>query len=59
MKVSPDLIAGNVFKEGSQMMIWVTNDSNRIPVMVETPVKVGSIKAVLKKYENIRTPWGF
>jgi len=59
IRVSPDLIAGNVFKEGSEMMIWVSDDSNKIPLMVETPIKVGSIKAVLKNYENIRDPLMF
>jgi len=57
MKVSPDLIEGHVFDTKSQMIIWVSNDENRIPVLIETPIKVGKIKAVLKSYENIKEPW--
>jgi hypothetical protein len=53
---SPDLIAGHVFKDGQKMMLWVSKDGNRIPVMIESPVKVGSIKAILKNYENLKYP---
>lgn len=55
-KFSPDLIAGHVFKEGQRMMLWVSKDGNRIPVLIESPIKVGSIKAILKQYENLKYP---
>ena len=57
LKISPGLISGNVFNERADMMIWVSDDENRIPLLIETPVKVGSIKAILKSYENILEPW--
>ncbi|MTB51948.1 DUF3108 domain-containing protein [Lewinella sp. W8] len=55
-KFSPQLIAGEVFKEGDEMQIWVSDDENKMPVLIESPVSVGSIKAVLKSYEGLRYP---
>lgn len=55
-KFSPQLIAGEVFNEGDEMTIYVTNDLNKIPVLIESPVSVGSVKAVLKSYSGLRHP---
>ncbi|MFT5998043.1 MAG: hypothetical protein ACI81P_000490 [Neolewinella sp.] len=55
-KFSPQLIAGDVFKEGDEMKIYVSDDENKIPVLIESPVNVGSVKAVLKTYEGLKYP---
>lgn len=55
-KFSPQLIAGDVFKEGDEMKIYVSNDKNKIPVLIESPVVVGSVKAVLHKYSGLKYP---
>lgn len=55
-KISPDLIAGHVFKDDSDMILWVSKDKNRIPLLIESPIKVGSIKAILKNYEKLKYP---
>jgi Protein of unknown function (DUF3108) len=54
LKLSPQLVAGNVFSESSQMKIWATNDANRLPLMIESPVSVGSVKVVLKSYKGLK-----
>lgn len=54
IRFSPQVISGEVFKEGSEMNIWASDDANRIPLMIESPVVVGSVKAVLKSYKNLR-----
>lgn len=54
LKFQPDLIAGNVFKEGDKMTVWVSDDENRIPVLIESPVSVGSVKMVLKEYWGLK-----
>ncbi len=53
---SPQLIAGEVFKEGDEMKIYVSNDENKLPVLIESPVSVGSVKAVLKSYKGLKYP---
>lgn len=55
-RVIPELVAGDVFKEGDQMQVWVSNDNNRLPVLIESPIMVGSVKAVLIDYENLLEP---
>jgi hypothetical protein len=56
IKISPELIDGNVFKEGQQMNIWVSDDENKVPLIIESPVSVGSIKVILKDYEGLKHP---
>lgn len=53
-KFSPELIAGEVFNEGDEMNVYVSKDANKIPLMIESPVSVGSIKVVLKSYKGLR-----
>ena len=54
IKFSPQVIAGEVFKKGTEMNVYVSDDKNRIPVLIESPVSVGSVKAVLKKYKGLK-----
>mgnify|MGYP003576547061 CR=1 FL=1 len=57
IKISPLLIEGTIFKGGDEMMIWVTDDANHIPVRIDSPIVVGSIKVDLVGYENLRNPF--
>ena len=52
----PLLIKGKVFEGGEKMTIWITDDSNHIPVRVETSLTVGSIKMDLMHYKNLKHP---
>ena len=54
IKLSPQLIAGQVFEEGSVMDIYVSDDGNRVPLMITSPVSVGSIRAVLKSHSGLK-----
>ena len=54
IKVSPEVIAGNIFDEDTRMEIWVSDDKNRIPLLIKSPVSVGSIKAVIIDYKGLR-----
>jgi hypothetical protein len=56
LKILPDLVSGNVFKDGNKMNVWVSNDLNKVPLLIESPLYIGSGKAVLKSYENLRHP---
>lgn len=55
-KFNPELISGDVFKEGDEMTVWVSDDGNKIPVLVESPISVGSVKVVLKSYKGLKYP---
>jgi hypothetical protein len=56
IKFSPLLIKGTIFEGGEKMEVWVTNDSNRMPVRIESPIIVGSIKVDMMNYKNLRYP---
>lgn len=56
LKFSAVLISGTIFKGGEEMKVWVTDDRNHIPVRIESPIVVGSIKADMTSYKNLRYP---
>jgi hypothetical protein len=50
--VEPLLKAGGIFKNKGRLVIWMTDDERRIPVLMKSKVLIGSIKVVL---QEIRT----
>lgn len=54
LQLSPEVIAGDVFDENTEMNIWVSDDQNKIPLLIESPISVGSVKAVLKSYKGLK-----
>ena len=44
------------FTDGTEFFIWITNDENKIPVMLASPVRVGEIRAYIRRYEGLRHP---
>jgi hypothetical protein len=54
IKISPLLIEGTIFKGGEKMVVWVSDDSNHVPVRIDSPILVGSIKVDLIEYKNLR-----
>ena len=56
IKFKPLLVKGTIFSGGEKMSVWVTDDANHIPVRIESPITVGSIKVDLMEYKNIRYP---
>lgn len=53
-KFSPMLIKGTTFNGGENMFVWITKDRNRVPVMAQAEVVIGSVKAVLSSYKNLK-----
>ena len=56
IKFKPLLIKGTIFEGGEKMNVWVTDDQNHIPVRIESPISVGSVKVDMMKYQNTRYP---
>ena len=50
----PQLIAGEVFDEDSKMTIYVSADDNKLPVMIESPLIVGKVKAILYDFKGLK-----
>lgn len=53
IKFTALLVEGTIFKGGENMTIWVTDDENRIPVLVEAKILIGSVKACLREATGI------
>lgn len=51
------LIAGEVFNGEEDMMIWISDDENRIPIKFEAPILVGTASGRLKSYEGLKYPF--
>ena len=50
------LIPGTIFKGGEEMVVWVSDDGNRVPVRIESQIMVGSIKVDMTGFKNLRYP---
>lgn len=53
-KITPVLPNGTMFEGGDGMIVWLSKDKNRIPIMVEAKIKVGSVKGILTNYSGLR-----
>ena len=56
IKFKPLLIKGTIFEGGEQMTVWVSDDGNKIPLRIDSPISVGSIKVDMTGYANLRHP---
>lgn len=58
LKFSCQLVndSADSFEDGSEFFVWISDDANRIPVLLESPLRVGSIRARLVQYEGLVAP---
>lgn len=54
LKVEPLVQEGGLFKSEGKIIIWLTDDANKVPVKVSTKVAIGSIDSELTKYEGVK-----
>jgi hypothetical protein len=56
IRFSAMLVEGTIFKGGEDLEVWVTDDKNRVPILIEAKILVGSVKAVLTGMEGLMFP---
>lgn len=56
IKFMPLLVQGTIFSGGEKMTVWVSDDPNHIPLRIESPITVGSVKVDMMGYHNLRYP---
>ena len=56
IKFKPLLLKGTIFEGGEKMTVWVSDDPNHIPLRIESPITVGSVKIDMMMYRNLRYP---
>ena len=59
LKIIPSVVSGRVFKDKEGVTMWVTNDQNRVPVLIKAELAVGSLKASIDSYTNVKYPIKF
>ena len=47
---------GYAFQDGTEFEVWISDDKNKIPLYIKSPIKVGSVQAYLTSYEGLRYP---
>jgi hypothetical protein len=50
--IEPVLKAGGIFKNKGRLVIWLTDDERRIPVLMKSKVMIGSVKVVLQEVKS-------
>lgn len=56
LKFKPMVLTGNVFAEPFPMTVWISDDKNRIPILAESKILVGSVKLELSSYSGLKNP---
>lgn len=54
MKFVPVVQEGRYFESEDDVQFWVTNDKNRIPVLVKAKIPVGTVKMHLVEWDNLK-----
>jgi hypothetical protein len=50
------LVEGKIFKRGDVLKMWISDDKNRIPLLIESPIRVGYVKAIFKDADSLKYP---
>lgn len=56
LKFSAQTVAGTVFDGKEDLRFWISDDRNRIPLLLESPVVIGRVTGRICHYENLRFP---
>lgn len=57
MKFKPRVAVGEIFQEPYPMELWVSDDRNKIPVLMRSAVFIGSVKIELVEHRGLRYPF--
>ena len=57
LKFRPFVDGGRVFKEQESVTVWVSDDQNKIPLMIKADLAVGSLRASLHEFKGLKHPF--
>lgn len=46
----------SLFETDEKIKVWITDDANKIPVLIEAKIKIGMVKVYLNSFENLAHP---
>lgn len=47
---------GYSFTDGDEFYIWISDDKNKVPLWLESPIKIGSIQAYVTRLKGLKYP---
>ncbi|PQB05611.1 DUF3108 domain-containing protein [Aureitalea marina] len=50
----PYVQSGRVFEEKESLTVWVTDDENKMPILIKASLVVGSLKATLTEFKGLQ-----
>lgn len=56
MKFGVGLVKGAVFTGKEELTVWITDDDNKIPIYLESPIKVGTVRGRIIGMKNLKYP---
>lgn len=56
VKFAAKMVQGTIFRGEEDVLIWVTDDANKIPVYIEAKIIVGTVKVYLKGTKGLKNP---
>lgn len=57
IRFAAKLLAGEVFTGEEDMIIWISDDDNRVPVCFEAPILVGTASGRLNSWSGLKYPF--
>jgi len=55
-KFMPLVASDRIFKDEESVTVWVSDDANKIPLLIKASLAVGSLRADLYKYNGLANP---
>lgn len=56
LKIKPMVALGEVFNDQYPLTMWVTDDRNRIPILIESELSMGSVRVELTAFSGLLNP---
>ena len=56
LKFHPVIQTGRIFKDEDDLNVWISDDNNKVPLLAEAKILVGSIKMELEDYDGLASP---
>lgn len=56
IRLSAKMMKNRAFTGKENMIIWLTDDQNHLPIYMESPIKIGTVKARITEMKNLKYP---
>ena len=53
-KFAAKMVQGTIFRGEEDVLVWVTDDENKVPVYIEAKIIVGTVKAYLREAKGLK-----